>query len=135
VIKNKVAPPFRYAEFEVIYGQGISREGELLDLGQELEIVTRSGAHYQWNQQALGHGREAARKYLQEHPEVARQIETLIRAKSSSPASLEKDKSGGQLPDFHDSAQQDYADTVELEPDAALPDLVKVSNSPGTSIS
>jgi len=127
VIKNKVAPPFRYAGFEVIYGHGISREGELLDLGQELEIVTRSGAHYQWNQQALGHGREAARKYLQEHPEVARQIEALIRAKGLFPYSLEKVKSGGQLPDSHDSAQPDYADPGELEPEAALPDLVTVS--------
>jgi recombination protein RecA len=86
VVKNKVAPPFRQAWFEVIFGHGISREGEILNLGEELGILSRKGSWYQWDAQILGQGREAARNFLREHQEAAREIENLIKAKSSTPA-------------------------------------------------
>jgi recombination protein RecA len=81
VVKNKVAPPFREAEFDIIYGRGISKEGELVDQGAEQGIVEKSGAWYAFNNERIGQGRENARDYLYEHPEVAREIERQLRAK------------------------------------------------------
>ncbi len=78
VVKNKLAPPFREAEFEIIYGEGISREAELLDLGLKTGILKRSGSWYSWGEKQLGQGAEKARLYLKEHPEVARALEREI---------------------------------------------------------
>jgi recombination protein RecA len=85
VVKNKVAPPFRQAEFEIMFGHGISREGEILDLGDSLGILSRKGSWYQWDGQVLGQGREAARNFLIEHHDSARQIEGLIRKTGLAP--------------------------------------------------
>jgi recombination protein RecA len=85
VVKNKVAPPFRQARFEVLFGHGISREGEILDLGEELGILSRRGSWYQQDDQVLGQGREAARRYLKEHQDTAQEIEREIRSKSLTP--------------------------------------------------
>lgn len=82
VVKNKVAPPFRQAEFDIIYGRGIDREGCLLDMGTELDIVKKSGAWYSLGEERLGQGREAAKEYLRNHPEVAAAIENQIRIKT-----------------------------------------------------
>ena len=79
VVKNKVAPPFRQAEFDILYGQGISREGDLLDIGADLGIVTRSGTWYSHESERLGQGRENAREFLRSHPDLAMTIETRIR--------------------------------------------------------
>jgi recombination protein RecA len=79
VVKNKVAPPFRQAEFDILYGSGISREGDLLDIGSELGIVTRTGTWYSYGSERLGQGRENAREFLRAHPEVADAIEGRIR--------------------------------------------------------
>lgn len=79
VVKNKVAPPFRQAEFDIIYGQGISREGNIIDLGTELNIIQKSGAWYSFQDERLGQGRENVREYLREHPEVCQTIEDEIR--------------------------------------------------------
>ncbi len=79
VVKNKVAPPFKQAEFDIIYGEGISREGCLLDLGVEAGIITKSGAWYSYGDLRLGQGRENARDYLRSEPELAHEIETKIR--------------------------------------------------------
>jgi len=81
VVKNKVAPPFREAEFDIIYGRGISKEGELIDQGTEQGIIEKSGAWYSFNNERIGQGRENARDYLREHPEVAREVERRLRAK------------------------------------------------------
>jgi len=81
VVKNKVAPPFREAEFDIIYGRGISKEGELIDQGTEQGIIEKSGAWYAFNNERIGQGRENARDYLREHPEVAREVERQLRAK------------------------------------------------------
>jgi len=81
VVKNKTAPPFRTAEFDIIYGEGISREGDLLDLGAKLGIVSKTGAWYQLGNQKLGQGREAAKALLKENAKIAKEIEEEIRKK------------------------------------------------------
>ena len=80
VVKNKVAPPFKQAEFDILYGEGISREGEMIELGVLNKIVDKSGAWYAYNGEKIGQGKDNAREYLKEHPEVAREIEAKIRA-------------------------------------------------------
>lgn len=79
VVKNKVAPPFRVAEFDILYGQGISFEGELIDLGVELEIVQKSGSWYSFGDDRIGQGRENAKNYLKEHPETKEEIHNRIK--------------------------------------------------------
>ncbi|MGQ9602667.1 MAG: recombinase RecA [bacterium] len=79
VVKNKVAPPFKDAEFDILYGAGISREGELIDLGVETKVIDRSGTWYTFGKERLGQGRDNARKFLVENPDVANQIEERIR--------------------------------------------------------
>ncbi|MEX2105046.1 MAG: recombinase RecA [Bacilli bacterium] len=79
IVKNKVAPPFKTAEVDIMYGEGISREGSIIDIGSELDIVNKSGAWYSFNEERLGQGRENSKTYLKENPEVALTIETLIR--------------------------------------------------------
>lgn len=82
VVKNKVAPPFKVVEFDIIYGQGISKIGELLDIGSNIGVLEKSGAWYSFEDQKIGQGKEAARQYLKEHPEVAEKIESAIRGNS-----------------------------------------------------
>ena len=77
--KNKIAPPFRTAEFDVIYGQGISRVGELLDIAVQLEIVQKSGAWFSYNGERIGQGRDKTKEFLSTHPEMAGEIEALVR--------------------------------------------------------
>jgi len=81
VVKNKVAPPFREVEFDILYGQGISKAGELIDLGTEHGIIEKSGAWYSLDGERIGQGRENARDYLLEHPEMAATVETKVRQK------------------------------------------------------
>jgi len=82
VVKNKVAPPFKEAEFDILYGTGISREGELVDLGSELGIVEKSGAWYALDGERIGQGRENTKDFLREHPDLAQTIETRLRVRS-----------------------------------------------------
>lgn len=79
VVKNKIAPPFREAEFDVMYGRGISREGELLDLAVKLEIIQKSGAWFSYNENRLGQGRDNVKIFLAENPEIASEIEAKVR--------------------------------------------------------
>ena len=79
VVKNKMAPPFKQAEFDIIYGTGISREGSLIDLGVEIGIVNKSGAWYTYNGDQLGQGKENSRNFLIDNPDLANDIETKIR--------------------------------------------------------
>src|SRR6516162_354253 len=85
VVKNKVAPPFREAEFEIMYGAGISREGEIIDLGSSQGIVDKSGAWYSYKGSRIGQGKDNARTFLQQNKEIAREIEDQIRAKLLPP--------------------------------------------------
>jgi len=80
VVKNKVAPPFRNADFDILYGEGISREGEIIELGVTHRIIDKSGAWYTYGKERIGQGKDNAREYLKEHPEVAQEIEGKIRA-------------------------------------------------------
>jgi len=79
VVKNKVAPPFRQAEFDIMYGEGISREGDLLDLAAERGLIAKSGAWYSYHDERIGQGRENAKKYLKENPELANEIDAQLR--------------------------------------------------------
>jgi recombination protein RecA len=85
VVKNKVAPPFREAEFEIMYGQGISREGEIIDLASAQGIIEKSGAWYAYKGSRIGQGKDNARAYLQANKEVAREIEEQVRARLLPP--------------------------------------------------
>ncbi|GED70156.1 protein RecA [Brevibacillus reuszeri] len=79
VVKNKVAPPFKVAEVDIMYGEGISREGSILDIGSEIDVVQKSGAWYSFNEERLGQGRENSKVFLKENPHIATQIETRVR--------------------------------------------------------
>jgi recombination protein RecA len=92
VVKNKVAPPFRKAEFEIMYGTGISREGEIIDMGVEQGLVDKAGSWYSYNGDRIGQGKENARQYLIDNPEVANEIDQGIRAKLLPVAVVETDE-------------------------------------------
>jgi len=79
VVKNKVAPPFKIVEFDIVYGEGISREGDLLDLAVEQEIVDKSGSWYSYQDERIGQGRENAKRFLQDHPEMTTEIDEKVR--------------------------------------------------------
>jgi recombination protein RecA len=88
VVKNKLAPPFRQVEFDIMYGEGISKVGELLDLGVKASVVEKSGAWFSYDSQRIGQGRENAKQFLREHREIADAIETKVREHSGVIANL-----------------------------------------------
>jgi recombination protein RecA len=94
VVKNKVSPPFKTAEFDILYGVGISREGSLIDLGVEQSIVRKSGAWYTYEGDQLGQGKENARNFLRDNPDVANEIEKKIKEKLGIGARLDTDAPG-----------------------------------------
>ena len=77
-MKNKVAPPFRKAEFDIMFGEGISRSGEIMDLGVEYGIIKKSGSWFSYNDSKLGQGRDACKQIIQDNPELAEELEALI---------------------------------------------------------
>ena len=81
VVKNKVAPPFKEAFFDILYGEGISREGEIISLGVKYDIIEKTGAWYSYNKDRIGQGKDNVRNFLKEHPEIAQEIEEAVRAK------------------------------------------------------
>jgi recombination protein RecA len=105
VVKNKMAPPFKEAEFDILYGTGISRDGEIVDLGSEMGIVEKSGAWYSFGGERIGQGREAAKQFLKEHPETADQIMAKVMekvglkrpaAETEAPTADKKEKGKGR---------------------------------------
>ncbi len=92
VVKNKVAPPFRIAEFDIIYGEGISTEGTILDLAVEKEIIRKSGAFFSYQEQRLAQGRDNARLYLKSHPELTAEIEGKLRAELFAPKEITEEE-------------------------------------------
>jgi len=84
VVKNKVAPPFRTADFEIIYGEGVSRLGEVVDLGTKYDVIEKSGSWYAYNSEKIGQGKENAKRFLKENPKITEEIELKIRQKISS---------------------------------------------------
>lgn len=84
VVKNKLAPPFRVAEFDIVFGQGISKTGEIVDMGVDTDIIQKSGAWYSYNSAKIAQGREAAKQFLADNPEVAKEIELKVKEKLTS---------------------------------------------------
>ncbi len=117
VVKNKVAPPFRVAEFDIVYGEGISREGTLLDIAVERDIIHKSGAWFSYKDQRIGQGRENTRIFLRDNPEITDEIDALLRAQIFSdvttPIAPEDDP--GEMPEDED-------DLALLEDDVSDPD-------------
>ncbi|HEV8571729.1 MAG TPA: recombinase RecA [Actinomycetota bacterium] len=99
VVKNKLAPPFRQAEFDIIYGKGISKEGSLLDVGVDLEIVRKSGAWFTYEGEQLGQGRENARQFFAEHTDIAQEVERRIREAVGLVAFSEEDDAPVEVPE------------------------------------
>ncbi|MCR5321129.1 MAG: DNA recombination/repair protein RecA, partial [Lachnospiraceae bacterium] len=81
VVKNKIAPPFKEAEFDIMFGEGISKEGDILDNAVNMDIVDKSGAWFAYNGDKIGQGRENAKQYLKDHPEICQEIEAKVREK------------------------------------------------------
>lgn len=95
MLKTRLRPPFREAEFDIMYGEGISREGELIDLGVKLDIIQKSGSWFNMGEVRIGQGRDNAKTYLKEHPDVADQVEADIR-KNAYKLMSSQSKGGGQ---------------------------------------
>ena len=106
VVKNKVASPFKTAEFDILYGEGISREGEIIDLGVAQKVVDKSGAWYAYQGEKIGQGRENSREFLRENPQLAHEIENKIRAALGVPA----------LPAFDPASAKRGAASDEIDP-------------------
>jgi len=100
VVKNKMAPPFRQTEFEILYGEGTSREGELIDLGSKNGIVDKAGAWYSYQGDRIGQGKENVRQFLKENPDIADEIDNKVRALLLKPADAgEHDQADDENPD------------------------------------
>ncbi len=95
VVKNKVAPPFKTAEFDILYGEGISREGEIIDMGVEARILEKSGAWYAYNGEKIGQGKDNAREFLRENADLAREVENKVRESMGIPL-LGSDSTSGE---------------------------------------
>ena len=104
VVKNKVAPPFKTAEFEIIYGEGVSKIGEIIDLGVKFEILEKSGSWYAFKGSKIGQGKENTKNYLKENPKIAEEVEGLVRKKAS--AVIAGDKSTTQKIDAENSKEE-----------------------------
>ena len=105
VVKNKIAPPFRTAEFDIMYGEGISRNGELLDLAVELGIVKKGGAWFSYGETRLGQGRDNAKNFFADHPEVAQEIEEKVRENAEKAYGRIKPSKSGKKTDESDTAE------------------------------
>ncbi len=103
VVKNKVAPPFKQAELDIMYGEGISKEGSIIDIGTELDIVQKSGAWFSFNGERLGQGRENAKQFLKDNPAISAQIEQQIREATLSAEAIGKSVVAAQADDEDDS--------------------------------
>ncbi len=113
VVKNKMAPPFKQAEFDILYGTGISREGSLIDFGVEHEIVKKSGAWYTYDGDQLGQGKENSRRYLTENPAVANDIESKIMTKLGLSAEAKAAAAAAKLAASAAVAAGDNVDSIE----------------------
>ena len=118
VVKNKVAPPFRTAEFDIVYGEGISREGTLLDMAVERDIIHKSGAWFSYKDQRVAQGRENTRLYMKEHPEVTEEIEAELRKELfSNVQPVLAEEPAGEMPEEDEADDLDLLDLAESETD------------------
>ena len=121
VVKNKVAPPFREAEFEILYGEGISKWGEMVDLAVKLDVIQKSGSWFSMGETRIGQGRDSAKQFLKDNPEAAAEIEAQIRAnafKLMSKQSQIAAKAAGRAVDV---SADDFDDGGEIPEDAKAP--------------
>ena len=110
VVKNKVAPPFKTAEFDILYGEGISRSGELVDAALALDVIEKSGSWFSYNGNRLAQGKENTRKFLMDNPEISKEIEDLIRSRKDNLDDM--DASGGTSLGFDDEDDDEFSLTV-----------------------
>ncbi|MEI3228511.1 MAG: recombinase RecA [Lachnospiraceae bacterium] len=115
VVKNKVAPPFKEAEFDIMFGQGISREGDILDLAVECNVINKSGSWYAYNGEKIGQGRENAKQYLKEHPEIRDDVEKQVRIHYELIESDDKDNTAEKKPE--EKAAKPSKETAKPEDD------------------
>ena len=110
VVKNKVAPPFRRAEFDIMFGEGISKAGEILDLGVDYDIIKKSGSWFSYNGNKIAQGRDSAKAVIQDNPELAEELEAAImealRADDKKPAKAAKGGKGSKAPNADDDAPE-----------------------------
>jgi len=106
VVKNKVAPPFKVAEFQMIYGEGISRGGEIIDLATDMKIIAKSGSWFSYAGERIGQGREAVKKYFEDNPDIAAEIEAQVRANSEK-ATIPEDETLADSPEAADDSDLD----------------------------
>jgi len=104
VVKNKVAPPFRQVEFDIMYGEGISKVGELIDLGSKANIIEKSGSWFSYNNQRIGQGRENAKQFLKDNPKIAAEIEKKIRDNAGIITNVLKGETAAEAPETEDAA-------------------------------
>ncbi len=108
VVKNKLAPPFRTASFDIVFGEGISKNGEIIDLGSDLEIIQKSGAWYSYNGAKIAQGRDAAKQFLHDNPEMALELEQKIKEKITSGIASAKPASGSKALAVVDDLEDDF---------------------------
>ncbi|EEQ49477.1 RecA protein [Selenomonas flueggei ATCC 43531] len=116
IVKNKVAPPFKTAEFDIMYGEGVSRLGSIIDMGVELDIVDKSGAWFSYGGTRLGQGKENAKATLEERPEMITEIEEKIRTKLLAEGEKPKKKGTGKKTAPFEETAQDFADVSDRDP-------------------
>ena len=92
VVKNKVAPPFKVVEFDIMYGRGISKSGEIVDLGVELNVIQKSGSWFSYNGNKLGQGRDTVKQLIEDNPELMEELEKNIKEKISTGAAIKEEK-------------------------------------------
>jgi len=115
VVKNKIAPPFKQAEFDIMFGKGISVEGDVLDLAADLDIVKKSGAWYSYGDLRVGQGRENAKEYLKENPEICKEIELLVRKHYELPVDPKEESKKDTLEDQKNKAKKSTVEPKKQE--------------------
>jgi len=113
VVKNKIAPPFKVAEFQMIYGEGISRSGEIIDIATNMNIIAKSGSWFSYAGERIGQGREAVKRYFEENPEIAAEIEAQVRTNSDK----------AKIPEDATLAEEDDVDPDDLPLDITVEDF------------
>lgn len=140
VVKNKVAPPFKKAEFDILYGDGISKEGELIDLGVTANIVQKSGAWYSYGEERLGQGRDNVRSFLKENPDLFEKIkgEVFTHFGVGSPALLDDAGTGGTAAKVEaakvEAARVESTKSESTKPESAKPESAKSESTKPESI-
>lgn len=129
VVKNKVAPPFKQAEFDIMYGTGISKVGEIVDIGAELDVINKAGAWYSYNNEKIGQGRENAKTYLDENPAIRDEIEAAIRELLQPKEESKEEKSDTQQKGRKKGEKESETASTESKSDDPLKDGIEVEDA------